>query len=350
VFFVSYVIANSPADKAGMKRGDIILTINGTQINGDNYATLISNNETVTFGLGELKNNTFVLSGKTIQATKAVVKKDPVQFWKVIEKGDRKIGYLVYTQFITGTQEEPNLFNNKLKTVFGEFKTKGVNELVIDLRVNGGGYISSADLLASLIVKNLNTNNVIHQDEWNVNIKAKYPSVATPTKFSNEANNLGTLNRLIVLTSNGTASASELLINSLRPYMDVIIVGQNTYGKNVGSITIKDDNTPARWAWGMQPIVLKTINSKGESNYGTKAGFSPNVAVSDNIYPYKDWGDESETLLKKAIEVIMGTAIPVEPSAAAKRSFRQLDTQVLELHVSDNPEENRKDMFVKMPK
>ncbi len=163
VFFISNVITNSPADKAGLKRGDIVLTINGTQINGTNFATLISNNETATFGLAEFKNGSYVLSGKTVTATKAVVQNDPVQFWKVIEKGNKKIGYLLYTQFL-------GAYDDKLKQVFGEFKTKGVNELVLDLRTNGGGLIASADLLSSLIVKNPNANNVIHQDEWNANV------------------------------------------------------------------------------------------------------------------------------------------------------------------------------------
>lgn len=340
VFFISNVITNSPADKAGLKRGDIVLTINGTQINGTNYATLISSNETATFGLAEFKNGTYVLSGKTITATKAVVQNDPVQFWKVIEKGNKKIGYLLYTQFL-------GAYDEKLKQVFAEFKTKGVNELVLDLRTNGGGLIASADLLSSLIVKNPNANNVIHQDEWNANVKAKYPTVSNPTKFTVQANNLN-LDRLVVLTSNGTASASELVINSLRPYMDVVIIGQNTYGKNVGSITIKDDQTPARWAWGMQPIVLRTVNSKGESAYGTKTGFTPNYVVSDNVYPFKPWGDESETLLKKALEVITGVVVPAE--ASVNRSYRTMGTAILEENISDNPADNRKDMFATLPK
>ncbi len=340
VFFISNVILGSPAEKAGLKRGDIVLTINGTQINGTNFSSLITNNETATFGLGEFKNGTYVLSGKTITATKAVVQNNPIQFTKIIEKGNKKIGYLVYTQFL-------ETYDEQLKQVFGQFKAAGVNELVLDLRTNGGGRISSADLISSLVVKNLNTNNVIHQDEWNATIKAKYPSVATPTKFSNQPNNLN-LNRLVVLTSNGTASASELVINSLRPYMDVVIIGQNTYGKNVGSITLKDETTPARWTWGMQPIVLRTVNSKGESDYGTKSGFTPNYIVSDNIYPFKPWGDESETLLKKALEVITGVAIPAE--ASSNRSFRTIDkAAILEEYISDNPADNRKDMFANLP-
>ncbi|MFY7911702.1 MAG: S41 family peptidase [Emticicia sp.] len=340
VFFVSNVILGSPAEKAGLKRGDIILTINGTQINNSNFSSLIANNETATFGLGEFKNGTYVLSGKTITATKAVVQNNPIQFTKIIEKGNKKIGYLVYTQFL-------ETYDEQLKQVFGQFKNAGVNELILDLRSNGGGRISSADLIASLVVKNLNTNNIIHQDEWNATIKAKYPSVATPTKFSNQPNNLN-LNRLVVLTSNGTASASELVINSLRPYMDVIIVGQNTAGKNVGSITIKDEATPVRWKWGMQPIVLRTVNSKGESNYGTKSGFTPDFVVSDNVYPFKPWGDESETLLKKALEVITGVVVPAE--ASTSRSYRTVEkSAILEEYISDNPADNRKEMFTTIP-
>lgn len=341
-FFVSYVILNSPAEKAGLKRGDVILSINGTQINKDNYLTLLNSSESATFGLGELQNGTFALNGKTLQAIKAVVQNDPVHFWKVIEKGNKKIGYLVYTQFLA-------TYDEKLKQVFGEFKTKGVNELVLDLRTNGGGSVASADLLSSLIVKNLNTNNVTHRDEWNANITKKYPSVANPTKFSAQPNNLGSLNRLFVLTSNGTASASELIINSLRPYMDVILIGEHTYGKNVASITIKDETNPARWTYGMQPIVLRTVNSKGESAYGTKDGFAPDYIVKDNVYPYKPWGDESETLMKKALEVITGVPAEASVNARVAASTRQLNN-TLQLHTAELPEDNSKDMFVKMPK
>ena len=340
VFFISNVVVDSPSEKAGLRRGDIILTVNGTRINGTNYLTIISNAETAVFGLGELKNGVYVPSGKTITATKGQVQNNPIQFTKIITKGNKKIGYLVYTQFL-------DTFDDKLKQAFVEFKAAGVNEFVLDLRTNGGGRISSADLLSSLLVKDLNTNNVIHKDEWNANITKQIPSVANPTKFSSQPSNLG-LNRLFVLTSGGTASASELVINALRPYMEVILIGQNTYGKNVGSITIQDDVKPARWKWGMQPIVLRTLNSKGESAYGTKTGFAPNYIVADNIYPFKPWGDESETYLKKALELITGIVIPAD--ASARRSYRESNAQVLELHVSDNPADNSKEMFTDLPK
>lgn len=338
-FFVSYVIKDSPAEKAGLKRGDIIMTVNGSAITADNFQTLISNGETATFALGEKKDDKYVLTGKTLTATKAEIHKNPVHFTKIFEKQNKKIGYLVYTQFLSE-------YDSYLKQAFAEFKAAGVNELVLDLRINGGGYISSADVLSSLIVKNLNTENVIHRDEWNANITKKYPAYTTPTKFSNQANNLGTLNRLFVLTSTGTASASELIINSLRPYMEVILVGEHTHGKNVGSITLKDGVSPARWAWGLQPIVLKTVNSLGESNYGTEMGFMPDYQVSDPI-PYVDWGNETDPLLAKAISIITGNTVKLR----AKNSYTELkNSQVLQLNFAENPADNRKEMFVTFPK
>lgn len=339
-FFVTYVIKNSPAEKAGLKRGDIILTVNGTQLNKTNYSSLTSA-ETATFGLGKVSNSVFSLNGTTVQVTKAEVQDNPVHFWKVIEKGNKKIGYLVYSQFIS-------TFDNNLRQVFGEFKSKGVNELVLDLRLNPGGYISSADLLSSLIVKNLNTNNVIHSDQWNANITKDRPSYSTPTKFLNEANNLGTLTRLYVLTSTGTASASELVINGLRPYMDVILIGGHTYGKNVGSVTLSDSQK--RWKWAMQPIVLKTVNSKGESNYGTKEGFQPDYAVTDNVIPFKGWGEENETLLKKALELITGQVMQADTSPNARVSTSSMKSEPLKVNESENPYQNRKEMYVTFPK
>jgi hypothetical protein len=77
--------------------------------------------------------------------------------------------------------------------------------------------------------------------------------------------------------------------------MDVILIGDNTYGKNVGSVTLSDDKK--RWKWGMQPIVLRTVNSLGQSEFGGKDGFIANFKVTDNAIPFRPFGDENETLL-----------------------------------------------------
>lgn len=200
--------------------------------------------------------------------------------------------------------------------MFADFKQAGIDELVVDLRFNHGGYISSSELLSSLIVQNPegNKGKLMTHQAWNTEqtkaITDKYGTDALNTYFVTKRddlgslNNPGTLSRVYFLVSNGTASASELLINNLKPYMDVYLVGTHTYGKNVGSITIADDQK--RWDWGMQPIVLKSENALGQSDYGTTEGFAPDTEVNDNVLPYQDFGDPSETLLNKALEMILG--------------------------------------------
>ena len=106
--------------------------------------------------------------------TKAEVTENPVGFSAVIDKSQygKKIGYLVYTQFVPGTDTSPTLYDDQLRKIFGDFKAQGVNELVLDLRFNGGGYISSAETLASLIGKNISTSKVFYKEQWNENYTA----------------------------------------------------------------------------------------------------------------------------------------------------------------------------------
>jgi len=114
-------------------------------------------------------------------------------------------------------------------------------------------------------------------------------------------NNLN-LERLIVLTGEYTASASEQLINGLRAYMPVILIGKTTYGKNVSSLSIYEENDPKN-RWGIQPIVAKVFNSLGESDY--TAGFAPDIELTElSVYDQSALGDTSELLLNAAISLI----------------------------------------------
>lgn len=338
-FSVNYTIKGSPAEKAGIKRGDIILSVNGTQLTVDNYSAALAN-DNLTFGFGMRDGSSFVSNGKTVSLTKEEVKENPVHFSTVIEKEGKKIGYLVYTQFISN-------YDNDLRNVFADFKAKGVNELVLDLRFNGGGYTSSAVVLSSLIGKGINSSKVMYTDEWNnlvmTEFKKRYGDNYFTKNFRDEPNAIGNnLNRVFVLTSRGTASASEMVVNGLRPYMEVILIGGNTYGKNVGSITLSDDKK--RWNYGMQPITFRTVNALGKSDYGTKTGFTPEYAVSDNVIPFKPFGDEQETLLNKAISVIIGKpvvmSVPNGRQAAPIRMEREVS-----INRADNPRMEIKDMF-----
>lgn len=346
VLAVRYSIKDSPAAKAGLTRGDIITKVNGVTIDTLNYRTIMSP-DNLTLTLGERSGNTYVSNGKTISLTKAVIQNYPVHFTKIIEAGGKKIGYVVYNQFIDGITSNGvsnKQFNDELRAAFADFKSKGVTELVLDLRYNGGGYNTAAEVLSSLIVKNLKPGTLMYRQIWSVNAKKLIGASDDyyEHKWLKEDSNPGNLDRVFVLTSNGTASASELVINNLKPFMEVILVGDHTYGKDVGSITIDDSDNNYRWKWGLQPIVIRTVNALGEASYGTKNGFTPNYPVTDNSLPFKPFGDPSETLLKVALEKITGTSgVPAARTAAPLTL-----PEVANSGGFDNPRNNIRDMYI----
>jgi len=330
--FLSYVVKGSPAEAAGLKRGDIIMKVGGTQLTASNYSTLFGSSETATFTLGTLSGTTLTAdNSKTITVTKAEISEDPVLFSTVISKTayGKTIGYLVYTQFVPGTTGNAEKYDNELRQVFADFKSKGVNELVVDLRFNPGGYISSAETLASLIGKNVSSSKVFYKEQWNDKYiaywQSKYGTTALNYNFQDEGNNIGSnLNRVFVLTSNGTASASELVINGLRPYMEVVTIGEHTYGKNLFGSLISDDEN--RWKWGMYVMLGQTANVNNQSDYGTVNGMAPTYEVEDSVIPYKAFGDENETLLRKALDVI-GIPAPTGTRMAATKSVKSFITE-----------------------
>lgn len=345
-FHVVHALKTSSAEKAGIKRGDFITKVNGVNITASNFQSALSP-ETVTVTLGSYSNGEICDGETAVEITKEVTKRDALQFDTILEIGDKKIGYFVYTQFLTDNDSDLNM-------MFGRFKSAGINELVVDLRDNPGGYVSSAELLSSLIVKNLDEKNLMVRQVWNSKQTAlytqKYGNDVFDTYFFKSKpglgtiNNPGTLERVYFIVTPGSASSSEQLINNLKPYMDVILVGGHTYGKNVGSITIADSEK--RWEWGMQPIVLKSVNANGESDFGTKLGFLPDIEVEDNFLPYKSYGDPDETMLHAALQDIVGeTALAkLRKSQKVKPSvkFESLSIEA----ISDNPVLDRKDMFI----
>lgn len=311
---VLYVQRGSPADKAGVKRGDIITSVNGTKLTTANYSSVInSEGATKTYGFATIEGNKIVDTAATKSITAVVYQANPVYLDSVYTIQGKKIGYLVYNQFVPGPNNAGTAdYDQQLRTVFGKFKASGITELVLDLRYNPGGYVSSSTVLGSLIGKGASSSKLFYKKEYNKTLTPDYQaydkSKGTDSFngfFYDEPNNVGgSIQRLYVLTTSGSASASELLINGLRPYMEVITLGTTSYGKNVGSVTITD--TKGRIKWGMQPIVSKTYNSLNQSDYST--GFVPKVEVREftNVV-WKPLGDISDALLNEAIFQITGS-------------------------------------------
>jgi len=340
-FVLAYVLKGSPAEKAGLKRGDIILKVDDQTITSTNYTTILSN-QTLKLGLADFVGGAFVSNGKSVTVTKVELQTNPILADTIIAWSGKKVGYLAYSQFLTS-------FDDSLRAIFGRFKTAGVNELVLDFRYNGGGYVVSSDLITNLTVKDAAAkvgklmNKKVYNTTYTAYLEKTYGanSSSFETLFKSEPNNLGTLNRVFVLTAGNTASASELVINNLLPFMDVILIGENTYGKNVGSFTITDPNK--RWDYGLQPITFLTTNAIGKSDYGTVTGFTPNYILADNVLPYKTLGNPGETYFSKALSII-GT-VAYQPSST-ERSPKYIRTLASKESFSDNKWLDRKEMWI----
>lgn len=209
-------------------------------------------------------------------------------------------------------------YDSALNAAFGEFKSAQVTDLVLDLRYNSGGSIASATALASMITGQF-TGQLFAKEQWNAKAQEYLEERNPGTLKNNFVSALSNgqslqslhLTRIFVLTTTSTASASELIINCLKPYIDVIQIGTTTIGKNVGSITLYDSpnyqkkQINPRHKYAMQPIVLKTVNKNGFGDYTN--GLAPNHPQSENLENLGVLGDPNEPLLQTAINLITGS-------------------------------------------
>ncbi len=315
---VAYVKPLSPAASKNLKRGDIIERINGKTITEDNFRSVIgelSSRHVLTYSRHIEGTNDFEpLPDITMEVVQ--YQENPNYLHKVFDINGNKIGYFVYNFFADGVNIDPEQrdtrYINEMEDIFAYFKSEGINELILDLRYNGGGSISAATHLASLIGSNISKDKLFYENRWNARYQSYIQSLPDGDEIlrgrfiDKEANIGNNLSRVFVLTSSRTASASELIINGLMPFMNVVIVGDVTYGKNVGSIPIEDERNNSN-NYGLLPITFKIFNSNGKSDYGD--GFEPNVEVSEFGWPMYELGDVDEKLLAAAIATIEGTPV-----------------------------------------
>ncbi len=339
IIIVEFVYPDSPAETAGLKRGDIILTIDGEYMDTTNYYDLYSQTS-YTVGLGYLNNSSILSSGETISMTATTIAADPLIYDTIFEVSGKKIGYFVYTEFVSGDNDE---YLESIDNVFSNFTTAGVTDLIVDLRYNGGGEIDASTYLASSIAPAsvANGSNVFVTYEYNDLYQSYFEYYHyddyLETKFLNKVNDFE-ISSVSFLTTSGTASASELLITGLDPYMDVTIVGEPTYGKYTGMWVIYDtDHEPREHDWCLLPVVMKYANSEGYTDFDD--GLTPDYEVTDYMLYAVPFGDIEDDLLATAIEQISGASI--RSAKIDKRDYSiQLD-QIL-----NKKEDFRRNLYV----
>jgi len=317
---VKSVSPGSPAAQTGLSRGDIINMINNTTV-GSNYSsevTLINN---------ALTANSVKLAGKKLNGSSFDVtlartsyKSSPVYKDTVIVTNGKKVGYIAYGRFSNAANS-----NSVLNSIFAQFAGTGVTDLVIDLRYNGGGYVSTAEHFTNLIAPSSLNGKVMFREKFNTlmqtggatilknqpaldaNNKVKYSDgrMLTYADYSykeadnsynfQKAGNLNSIQKVVFIISGNTASASEMLINNLRPFMDVKLVGKTSYGKPVGFFPITLENN-----YDVYYSMFTSVNSAGQTDYFS--GFKPDWDAADDVT--HDFGDPKEVCFAAALNYI----------------------------------------------
>jgi C-terminal processing protease CtpA/Prc len=300
--YLSFVFSEAPAGKDGWQRGWEIIGINGKSI--PEYKTASGGYD---FKLGTSDpgiSNTFTFKlpdGSTTTRTnvKAEYQSNSVLHQEILEVGAKKVGYWVYQSFKATAGLSPTS-SNEVKSSMEFFQAGGINELIIDLRYNGGGSVAVAEQFMNNLIQASNSNKMMYTNKLN-SLKT---SLQTTTNF----NKIGTLDlsRIVFITSRGSASASELVINSLNPYMDLILIGDNTFGKPVGSFPLSRYNrTLVENNVELVPITFATANSQGKAEYFD--GFPADFSVGDS--PQFNWGDSRDLRLGAALQYIQNGTV-----------------------------------------
>lgn len=311
---VRFVIDNSPAQDAGVQRGMIFTGIDGAQLTNVSDLGAIFAQDAFTINLADYDEATevFTLNGTDITLAQVELSINPVHTARTLTVDGEQIGYLHYTGFT-------NEFDEQLNNAFAQFQADGITDLILDLRYNGGGSIETANDLSTMITGQFNGQLFIKQT-YN---EDRNPDNEFDRLFNS---NIGSgnngpsinslnLNRVYVITTASTASASELILSGLDPYIEVIQVGTTTSGKFEGSFLLYDspnfrrtDDINPNHRYVMLPLVLRSVNANGLTDYFN--GFTPDIEIAENFANLGQLGVQGEPLLDAVIDEILAGRRP----------------------------------------
>jgi len=276
---VTFVFEKSSLGEKGIKRGWIVEEVDNTTITSVSQLSqlLAGDKSSQTFTLIDIEGNT-----QQHTFTKQEIEINTVLYNTVLNVGEKKAGYLVFKGFISKSESE-------LRSAFQEFKNAEIDELIVDLRYNGGGLVNTGLLLGGLIGGENVKDQVMVQYIHNSNLSNENKAYT----FAYDTNHVN-IDRVFFITTRGTASASEMVINGLKPYMEVILVGDDTHGKPAGmySWSFKD--------FTVVPITFQIANAMGDGDYFD--GIPVDALVKDDVT--RSFGDTNEFCLKETLYYI----------------------------------------------
>jgi len=337
--YVRYIIPGSDAATQGVTRGMIFNEVDGTQLTDANFGGLLfGSNTNYTIGLANYNGGDPTSNGMSISLTKTQLQENPVHIVTTITDGANKVGYLMYNQFASS-------FDSELNNAFAFFQSENITDLIVDLRYNGGGSTSSTVSLSGMITGQFN-GQLFARQAWNTKIQNN-SNIDQSIFIDNFSNQLGNgqainslnLSRVYFITTGSTASASELVMNGLVPYIDVNSVGSTTIGKIQGSITLYDSDNFTRnganlnpnHTWAMQPLTFSVVNADGNS---APEGIVPTVNFPEDFGNLGVLGTRSDPLLDRTMILI--TTGSRTSFGAPVRDMREISNSKIHTPASNN--------------
>lgn len=334
VGIVRLVLTGSDADIKGVKRGDIFSTVNGVPLTTSNANELLSlstytiNKATYNDnGTPETTDDTIISGNESITLNKLEYSENPIYETEIINVAGNNVGYLMYNGFTSN-------YDTELNDVFANFKSNNVQDLILDLRYNPGGSVNTAILLSSMITGQF-TGEVFSTEQWNSEFQEAYnnsdPELLINRFTDNDDGaplNTLNLNKVFVIATDASASASELVINSLDPYIDVIHIGDFTSGKYQASTTLYDSNNFGRnganpnHTYALQPLIFKSVNNVGRTDYDN--GLTPDIELKESYLNLGVIGDVNEKLLAAAISEIENSGKLVDLKDESKPELKKV--------------------------
>lgn len=329
--YVLFADKNSPAGQAGVTRGWEI-----TAINGDNNISYDASNgphvTKVTDAVYYSPQASFTFkkpdgTSMTKSLTKMVYLINPVLFDSIYTVAGKRVGYFVFNTFSSVFNEQgATVTRHELDRVFNKFESANISSLIVDLRYNGGGSVGTVEYLDSLISPASVKGKEMYHYLYNDKLTAMAPEIGLQDKVLFTGGGSLHLDNVFFIGSSSTASASELALNNLKPYMDVKLVGSTTYGKPVGFITSHitdfDSTGQEKFLADLYAINFETRNADNQGGYFT--GLVPDADAVD--YVNVPWGNPVDDHLMKIFKYISTgafTRISAEERMAGDRSLRK---------------------------
>lgn len=318
---VEFVYPSSPAALAGLKRGDIFIKRDGVQYDQSNYTTFAAATEAATLTM---------LDGSTTVSLPAATDAsyDPLVAHTIIEQDGAKVGYICYSKFIVDAGDSSDEYINNLINTIGEMASEHITDFILDLRFNRGGDIVAAQKLSTILLPKETLGKELFHLQYNGKQESNTTTYLSDESFLNGQSNLD-LSRIYIITSGYTASASELVINSIIPYFgrsNVILVGQTTFGKHVVMAGYTNSDSPNYTFW---PVVAEVYNAEGTADYDD--GFAPDYDITAPVSStMQDLGSSQEWYVKNVLSLIStGALIDSDTdSADTEGSFNQQHQRV----------------------